>query len=160
MKLTATANPVPEDQRRKAADLLQRRTLLFLTARLQIKQAHWNVSGEGFLPLHELFDDVVEALDGYADTMAERAAQLGLPVEGRAAAVAGITRDEIGTAKLLDCQEAIGTVTDLLANLSKQTYSAIESAPDEVTKNILIDIGQGIDTWLWKVERHKEAEDE
>lgn len=159
MKLVATQNPVPEDKRRKAADLLQRRTLLFLTAQLQVHQAHWNVMGEGFLPLHEMFGDVYDALDGYVDTMAERAAQLGLPVEGRAAAVAGITRDQIGTAKILDCQEAIGAVADILANLSKQTYAAMEGV-DLVTQNIFIDIAQGLDTWLWKVERHKEAGDE
>ena len=31
----------------------------------QAKQAHWNVKGQSFIALHELFDEVVDAAEDY-----------------------------------------------------------------------------------------------
>ncbi len=44
---------------------------------MQMKQTHWNVKGPGFIGLHELFDKVAEAVEGYVDQIAERIVQLG-----------------------------------------------------------------------------------
>ena len=43
----------------------------------QTKQAHWNVKGIHFYPLHLLFDQLAEKRIGEADELAERATELG-----------------------------------------------------------------------------------
>ncbi len=43
----------------------------------QTKQAHWNVKGIHFYPLHLLFDQLAEKRQGEADELAERATDLG-----------------------------------------------------------------------------------
>ena len=40
----------------------------------QIKQAHWNVKGKNFFPLHELFDKLAADVLPFVDEIAERAA--------------------------------------------------------------------------------------
>lgn len=41
-----------------------------------IKQAHWNIKGQGFIGIHELFDQVKRRIDDNVDEMAERVQQL------------------------------------------------------------------------------------
>lgn len=54
----------------------------------QAKQAHWNIKGPAFIALHELFDQVHQAVQEYTDLIAERITILGGTAEGTAA-VAG-----------------------------------------------------------------------
>src|SRR5690349_21515165 len=53
-----------------------------ITLRLMAKQAHWNVRGHNFIALHGLFDMAANTIDGYADLLAERIAQLGDSAKG------------------------------------------------------------------------------
>ncbi len=43
----------------------------------QVKQAHWNVKGKEFYPLHLLFDEIAEELVKFVDELAERITSLG-----------------------------------------------------------------------------------
>ena len=61
-----TQNDLAEKVRTGALDLA-----------LQAKQAHWNVKGPSFIALHELFDELVDAVLEHADELAERAVELG-----------------------------------------------------------------------------------
>jgi len=54
---------------------------------LQAKQAHWNVKGPNFIPLHGLFDTVAADAAGFSDSVAERIAALGGQAEGSINAV-------------------------------------------------------------------------
>ena len=59
----------------------------------QMKQAHWNVKGPHFIGLHELFDQIDEAVESYVDLIAERIVQLGqrVVVEGAQKVREGVT---------------------------------------------------------------------
>ncbi|MFI6479959.1 Dps family protein [Nonomuraea sp. NPDC050663] len=43
----------------------------------QARQAHWNVRGATFLPVHHWLDGLAQALGSHADTLAERITTLG-----------------------------------------------------------------------------------
>jgi starvation-inducible DNA-binding protein len=51
------------------------------------KQLHWNAYGRGFLSLHRHLDEVVEEWRALGDTVAERAAAIGMAPDGSAGAV-------------------------------------------------------------------------
>lgn len=56
--------------------------LTFLT-----RDAHWNVTGPLFHPLHEMFGTQYDALDGQLDEIAERIRAIGRPLNGRLSAI-------------------------------------------------------------------------
>ena len=55
-----------------------------LDLQTQTKQAHWNVRGANFIALHKLFDEINESVEGFSDSIAERAVQLGGTARGTA----------------------------------------------------------------------------
>src|SRR6202158_1176641 len=77
-----TSNTLSENVRSKAAELLNRHLAAAIDLHAQVKQAHWNVRGATFIAIHELFDKVADAVEGYSDTIAERAGALGGTAEG------------------------------------------------------------------------------
>src|SRR5205085_12671909 len=83
-----TRNELPEPTRSRAIEILEARLADVIDLQLQAKQAHWNVKGPHFIALHELFDEVAEAVEGYVDLVAERIVQLGGVAEGTIQAVA------------------------------------------------------------------------
>jgi starvation-inducible DNA-binding protein len=62
----------------------QLRELVILETRLAIatREAHWNVTGPAFYPLHQLFGSQYSTIDGFIDEIAERIRQLGDLVSG------------------------------------------------------------------------------
>src|SRR5437764_9415176 len=83
-----TKNDLPETTRVKAVELLNARLADCVDLQTQTKHAHWNVKGPNFIALHELFDQINEAVEDYVDDIAERAVQLGGVAEGTARMVA------------------------------------------------------------------------
>src|SRR5258708_4995350 len=55
------------------------------------KQAHWNVTGPLFRPLHAQLDDLADDARTWADMVAERVVALGEPSDGRIETVAAQT---------------------------------------------------------------------
>jgi starvation-inducible DNA-binding protein len=59
---------------------------------LKTRNAHWNVTGPLFGPLHELFEKQYDGMEGFIDEVAERIQQLGHPAVGTYAAYLKKTR--------------------------------------------------------------------
>jgi Ferritin-like domain len=57
-----TENDISKDRRVQLNALLNRRLASAVDLQMQMKQAHWNVKGPGFIGLHELFDKVAEVM--------------------------------------------------------------------------------------------------
>src|ERR1700710_630464 len=83
-----TKNDLSEAIRVKAIELLNARLADCIDLQTQTKQAHWNVKGPNFIALHELFDQINDAMEEYVDERAGRAVQLGGVAEGTARTVA------------------------------------------------------------------------
>src|SRR2546422_8322189 len=79
---------LPEEQRTKLIELLNRRLADAIDLQLQSRQAYWNVKGPHFMALRELFDKVAQGVGEDANLIAERIVQLGGKAEGTAQTVA------------------------------------------------------------------------
>jgi starvation-inducible DNA-binding protein len=76
-----THNTLSESVRAQPAQQLNLHPVGAAHLQGQLKQAYWTVRGPPFIAIHELFDEVAETVDGYADDIAERAAALGSAAE-------------------------------------------------------------------------------
>ena len=81
-KMYETENDIPEQRRVELNKLMNQQLANAVDLQTQMKQAHWNVKGPHFIGLHELFDQIDEAVEGYVDLIAERIVQLGGIAEG------------------------------------------------------------------------------
>ncbi|MDG3008399.1 ferritin-like domain-containing protein [Paludisphaera mucosa] len=79
-----TMNDLALEVRGRFIGLLNARLADCVDLQTQVKHAHWNVKGRDFIALHELFDEINEAVEDYVDDIAERAVQLGGVAQGTA----------------------------------------------------------------------------
>jgi starvation-inducible DNA-binding protein len=125
-----------------------------------MKQAHWNVKGPNFIGLHELFDEIDEAVEEYVDLIAERIVQLGGIAEGTARVSAARSRLEEYPLNIADGQAHVAAVSRALSTFGHDARNAINQATeleDADTADIFTEISRGIDKWLWFVEAHSQA---
>ena len=93
-KMYETENDISEQRRSELSALMNQQLANAVDLQTQMKQAHWNVKGPHFIGLHELFDQIDEAVEGYVDLIAERIVQLGGIAEGTARVAAERSRLE------------------------------------------------------------------
>ncbi len=84
MALTFIVPGLDEAASEKIIGILQTNHRLGPGAGSRLKHAHWNVTGENFIAVHEMIDPQVEAVLNMADETAERIATLGGSPDGRA----------------------------------------------------------------------------
>ena len=118
---------------------------------LQAKQAHWNVTGPAFKPLHEFLDAMTAEYRGWYDDVAERLTAIGASPDGRATTVAaqtplvqlpeGSLRDGELVALFLERVESVaGRVRERLGLVGEV---------DLVTQDLLIEVVHGLDKQAW-----------
>jgi starvation-inducible DNA-binding protein len=156
-----TKNDLPGETRAKAVELLNARLADCIDLQTQCKQAHWNVKGPTFIALHELFDQVNEAVEDYVDDIAERAVQLGGVAEGTARMVAKRSALAEYAAKASEGRSHVEALSSALAAFGAAARKAIEQTnelDDLDTADLFTEVSRGIDKWLWFVEAHLQAE--
>ncbi|MBF6211900.1 DNA starvation/stationary phase protection protein [Nocardia puris] len=115
------------------------------------KQAHWNVVGKNFRELHLQLDELVGSAREFSDSVAERAAALGISPDGRAATVAATSALPEFPAGYLadhDVVEAITDRLDLLVRRMRERVEATDTA-DPVTQDLLIGITAELEKQRW-----------
>lgn len=116
---------------------------------LQAKQAHWNLTGPGFLPLHALTDQIADAARAWADRVAERAVALGFSVDARPATVA-TALGPFPAGRIADHE----VVTELIGALEGISVGARASLADlgeadPVAHDIVTAVVEGLDKFRW-----------
>ena len=152
-----TKNDLPESTRARVVELLNARLADCTDLQTQTKQAHWNVKGPNFIALHELFDQVNEAVEDYVDDIAERAVQLGGVAEGTARMVAKRSSLAEYPANTADGRSHVEALSSALAAFGKAARKGIDQANelgDPDTADLFTEVSRGIDKWLWMVEAH------
>lgn len=118
-----------------------------LCAGHRVQEAHWNVKGPAFGPLHELFGDIYSFLDEAADVLAERKVQLD-----------GIAQVSFTNAPILgDDGTLLVQVVSLLnqlADITKDGICAAEASQDQLSVDIFVEFGRELEKWIWKVDSH------
>lgn len=156
-KLLHTKNDLPERTRADVVALLNQRLADAIDLQTQCKQAHWNVKGENFIALHELFDKVNEDVEEYVDLIAERSVQLGGVAEGTARMVAKRSLLPEYAAKGPRWKDHVEALSHALATFGEFARKGIETTDalnDADTADIFTEISRGVDKWLWMVEAH------
>jgi starvation-inducible DNA-binding protein len=159
-RLYPTKNDLPESTRIEIVGLLNRRLADCIDLQTQCKQAHWNVKGPTFIALHELFDEINEAVEEYVDLLAERAVQLGGTAEGTAGIVAQRSTLLDYPLTITTGSEHVAALSDALAAFGRTVRIAVEEMnelEDAGSADILTEIGRGVDKWLWFVEAHQQS---
>ncbi|MGW0856098.1 Dps family protein [Streptomyces sp. NPDC002690] len=155
--MTVINSPLPGKEREIAGRALQATLVDLLDLSLVAKQAHWNLYGPRFRSIHLQLDEVVTSARDYADTVAERAAALGVSPDGRAGTVAAtsvVPAFPAGWTRDVDAVESL-----------VQTFSAVighvrerieETGPaDAVTQDLLIGLAAVLEkqSWMFQAER-------
>jgi starvation-inducible DNA-binding protein len=117
------------------------------------KQAHWNVVGPHFRPLHLQLDEFVDAWRAASDVVAERAVALGHAPDGRAATVAA--RSELQTLPEgpISDHDVVAAFTRLLTDAIgaiRERMDRLEDV-DTVTADILHGVVGGLEENLWMI---------
>jgi starvation-inducible DNA-binding protein len=127
---------------------------------MQLKQAHWNVKGPSFIALHELFDQVGEAVESYVDLIAERIVQLGGIAEGTvrvAGARSQLDEYPLTIADGMVHVVAVATALSTFGHEARLTIIEATELDDADTADLFTEVSRGIDKWLWFVQAHSQA---
>src|SRR5713101_7456743 len=152
-----TENDIPQELRLKLNILANQGLADAVDLQMQMKQAHWNVKGPHFIGLHELFDQIDEAVESYVDLIAERIVQLGGIAEGTVRVAAERSRLEEYPLDIADGHAHVEAVSKALSTFGREARITIDQADDlddADTADIFTEISRGIDKWLWFVEAH------
>ena len=140
----------------ETARLLQPALADLVALSLQAKQAHWNVTGPGFRPLHEFYDLLADSVRGWYDDVAERMLALGVPADGRLSTVARTAElDEFPEGPVGD-RRSVELLLGRVEALAGRLRSNLERAGqlDPVTQDMLIEITQGLEKLAWMLRAH------
>jgi starvation-inducible DNA-binding protein len=160
-KLYETENDISASNRLELNALLNQRLASAVDLQSQMKQAHWNVKGPSFIALHELFDQVDEAVEAYVDLIAERVVQLGGIAEGTVRVAAARSRLPEYPLAIAEGMAHVEGVARALSTFGQEIRASIDEAnelDDADTADLFTEVSRGIDKWLWFVEAHSQAQ--
>jgi len=144
-----THNTLSENIRAQSVELLNKHLAAAIDLHAQVKQAHWNVRGPGFIAVHELFDKVSEEVENYSDLIAERAGGLGGAAYGTVQVAAKNSFLVPYALDIADETEDVFAISGALAAFGQSVREAIDQATtfgDVDTADLFTEISRGVDS--------------
>jgi starvation-inducible DNA-binding protein len=157
MKNHPTKNNLKSNAKSASIELLNARVADCIDLALLTKQAHWNLKGRQFIGVHEMLDGFRTQVDGYVDTMAERAVQLGGTALGTTQTTAkGTTLSPypVDIYAIPDHLIALVERYGKAANNVRESIDQADEAGDADTADIFTEVSRGLDKALWFLEAH------
>ena len=144
-------SPLSDENLKTVSEALQGALVDLIDLSLVAKQIHWNVVGPRFRSVHLQLDEVVATARTHSDTVAERAAALGVPPDGRAATVAVGSGIGVTPEGWVDDATAVSALVDALGAVitRKRERIAATEEPDPVTQDIIITITADLEKHHW-----------
>lgn len=155
--MNPTRIDLPLETRQGICLILNQRLAELIDLQLQAKQAHWNVRGPNFYSLHEMFDDLANALADPIDSVAERTVALGGIADGALIHVTGRTCLAPFPEGLNKAGDILAAVAEALARCARTMRASIDHASDlgdSGTTDLFTGISRELDKRLWFVEAH------
>lgn len=149
--MSVVKSSLPEADLKLVGEALQGALVDLLDLSLVAKQVHWNIVGPRFRSVHLQLDEVVTTARTHSDTVAERAAAIGVTPDGRAATVAA--QSAIGTVPdgWIKDTDAVRTLVDGLSAVIVRMRERISvtDKPDPITQDILIGLTADLEKHAW-----------
>jgi starvation-inducible DNA-binding protein len=141
------------DDRRAIGAELQAVLITLTDLSLAGKQAHWNLVGRLFHPLHLFLDTLIDSWRAAADSVAERAVALGYAPDGRVQTVAESSiLEPLPAGQILD-EDVIAAFTERLTTAIgdiRERMARLEDV-DTVTADLLHGVVAGLEENLWMI---------
>lgn len=153
----STRIDLKESIRKKVIQFLNENLVDSIHLSIQAKQAHWNVKGQNFFPLHELFDKFYDSASDWSDLLAERIVQLGGVAEANLESIQRRTRLSSYSLDISDGLLHVETLVKSLVMFCKSIRKAIDdstNAGDMGTADLFTEISRSADKMLWFLEAH------
>jgi starvation-inducible DNA-binding protein len=157
--MTVVRSTLPEEALGVTGTALQETLVDLLGLSLIGKQAHWNIVGPRFRSIHLQLDEVVATARTHSDTVAARAAALGVPPDGRPETIAATfalpgTKD--GWLRDTEVVELLVSGLGTAITRLRERIDATEKA-DPVTQDLLITITADLEKqrWMFQAENHR-----
>jgi starvation-inducible DNA-binding protein len=122
-----THNTLSQNIRAQSVELLNKHPAA-IDLHAQVKQAHWNVHGPGFIAIHELFDKASGEGESYSDLIAEHAGGLGGAAYGTVQVAAERSFLVPYPHGIANEQEHVFAVSGTLAAFGQSAREAIDQA--------------------------------
>ncbi|MEV0384456.1 DNA starvation/stationary phase protection protein [Nonomuraea sp. NPDC050643] len=155
--MATITGPLSGDAKNTVATALQGALVDLVDLSLVAKQAHWNLIGPHFRPIHLQLDELTELARAHMDTIAERAVALGVNPDGRSATIAKSTKLQQPEGGWLEDGKVVAMVTDILDGIGRRMYERIRATDeaDPVSQDLLIAVTQDIDKqhWMFQAQR-------
>ncbi|MFI9823905.1 Dps family protein [Streptomyces sp. NPDC052013] len=144
-------SPLSDANLKTVSEALQGALVDLVDLALVAKQIHWNVVGQRFRSVHLQLDEVVTLARKHSDTVAERAAALGVSPDGRAATVAVGSGIGVTPEGWVDDTAAVGTLVEALGAVIARMRERVAATadPDPVSQDILIGITADLEKQHW-----------
>ncbi len=120
------------------------------------KQSHWNLRGPLYFPLHENLQAYADTYRKYADLLAERQLQIGIPTDGRTATIVETANLPKFPGGFLSDRQVLDIMTERIYTIAKRVRGRVESTSkiDEVTSNKFQDLSYELDKQVWQFRVH------
>ncbi|WP_448628061.1 Dps family protein [Geodermatophilus sp. URMC 64] len=146
---------LPEDVRKTVGESLQGAVVDLIDLGLVATQVHWTVVGSHFRSVHLQLDDVVATSRQYSDTLAERAAAIGVLPDGRVTALqeqSGLSQPPLAW---IPAGEAISFFVQAFDEVIGRMRERIDATRDDpVSQELLIEVTGVLEKhhWMWQAE--------
>jgi len=154
--MTQVLKPEYEAEILDHAQVLQATLIELIDLSLHAKQAHWNVVGPAFKPVHEFLDELVDEYRGWYDDVAERLTAIGVSPDGRLATVSdGTPLATLPPGPLADQAVVVAMDERVTLVAARIRERADRIADDLATQDLLIEILRGLEKQRWMIRAHR-----
>ncbi|WP_329311729.1 Dps family protein [Streptomyces sp. NBC_01262] len=149
--MTVVTSTLSPPERKITGEALQGTLVDLIDLSLVAKQVHWNVIGPRFRSVHLQLDEVVTLARTHADTVAERAAAIGVTPDGRAGTVAKTSGIDTVTDGWVKDTQVVEILVEALGAVIARMRERIDATagPDPVSQDILIGITADLEKFHW-----------
>ncbi|MEF9906754.1 Dps family protein [Streptomyces sp. P9-A2] len=144
-------SPLSDENLKTVSEALQGALVDLVDLSLVAKQIHWNVVGQRFRSVHLQLDEVVALARTHTDTVAERAAALGVSPDGRAATVAVGSGIGVTPEGWVDDTAAVSAMVDALGAVIARMRERVDTTgeADPVSQDLLIAVTGDLEKQHW-----------